>query len=312
MIEILGMLQEKTKGNLLEPGSAAHRRSPLRAADALRPGPGRREAHHPCRSPRRASPAVRRVHLEDHIPRDRHLARRADDRLRLRDLHVAPIRGIARLRTSVLIATDDDGRLLVDAGPDLRAQALAHDIRRLDAILFTHGHADHILGLDEVRRYNTLQRRPMACYGDASHAGGHPPHVRVRVRSRRPAGGGGRPRSSCSPCVGPFCVGRQEVQPVQVDARRRGRFSGYRLGGFAYLTDCSAIPDESWPLLEGLDVLVLDALRDQAAPDAFLSGRGGRGDAPDRAAARVLHPHLPRPAARRDLRAPAAGDGAGL
>ena len=72
-----------------------------------------------------------------------------------------------RLRTSVLIATDDDGQLLVDTGPDLRAQALLHDIRRVDAILFTHGHADHILGLDDVRRYNSLQRRPMACYGDA-------------------------------------------------------------------------------------------------------------------------------------------------
>ena len=72
-----------------------------------------------------------------------------------------------RLRTSVLIATDDDGRLLIDAGPDLRQQALRHDIRRLDAILFTHGHADHILGLDNVRCYNVLQRRSMACFGDA-------------------------------------------------------------------------------------------------------------------------------------------------
>ena len=70
------------------------------------------------------------------------------------------------MRTSVLVATDDGGQLLVDTGPDLRAQALLHDIRRVDGILFTHGHADHIFGLDEVRRYNWLQRRSMVCFGD--------------------------------------------------------------------------------------------------------------------------------------------------
>ena len=57
--------------------------------------------------------------------------------------------------------------ILVDAGPDLREQALAHRIRRVDAIVFTHGHADHILGLDDVRRFNVMQGRPMPCYGDA-------------------------------------------------------------------------------------------------------------------------------------------------
>ena len=60
----------------------------------------------------------------------------------------------------------DGTSVLVDAGPDLRQQALTHDIRRLDAILFTHGHADHILGLDETRRFTGVQGRPMPCYGD--------------------------------------------------------------------------------------------------------------------------------------------------
>src|SRR5437762_8861958 len=56
--------------------------------------------------------------------------------------------------------------ILVDTSTDLRAQALAHDIRRVDAILFTHGHADHVFGLDDVRRYNQMQKTPIACFAD--------------------------------------------------------------------------------------------------------------------------------------------------
>ncbi len=119
-----------------------------------------------------------------------------------------------RWRPSILIELADGTSVLVDTSPDLRAQALAFDVRRVDAILFTHAHADHVLGLDEVRRYNAMQRAPIPCYGD-----------------------------------------EQTVREV----RRT----------FAYLTDCSAIPDSSWPLLEGVQVLVIDALRDRRHPTHF-------------------------------------------
>ena len=72
-----------------------------------------------------------------------------------------------RLRPSIFVQLNDGTSVLVDAGPDLREQALTHRIRRVDAIVFTHGHADHILGLDDVRRFNFMQKRPMPCYGDA-------------------------------------------------------------------------------------------------------------------------------------------------
>ena len=172
-----------------------------------------------------------------------------------------------RLRPSIFIDSDDGVALLVDAGPDLREQALTHRIRRMDAILFTHGHADHILGLDEVRRFNLLQRRRMACYGDArtiadirqSFAYAFDPATQR---------GGGIPQVDTFVIEGPFCIGRQEIVPVPIFHGQRA-ILGLRLDRFAYLTDCSRIPDESWPLLEGLDVLVIDALRDHPHPTHF-------------------------------------------
>ena len=115
----------------------------------------------------------------------------------------------------MLIATDDGGQLLVDTGPDLRAQALLHDIRRVDGILFTHGHADHIFGLDEVRRYNSLQQRPMVCYGDERTLADIRRDVRLRVRRRRRRPAAAFPRSSCSDRRARSAWAGQEVQPVR-------------------------------------------------------------------------------------------------
>jgi phosphoribosyl 1,2-cyclic phosphate phosphodiesterase len=172
-----------------------------------------------------------------------------------------------RLRPSAFIETDDGAAVLVDAGPDLRAQALANDIRRVDAIFFTHGHADHILGLDEVRRYNVLQRRAVACYGDAATIVDIRKTFSYAFDPGTPRGGG-LPRIETFAVLGPFCIGRQEIVPVPVFHGERP-ILGLRMGAFAYLTDCSRIPDASWPLLEGLDVLVIDALRDRPHPTHF-------------------------------------------
>lgn len=172
-----------------------------------------------------------------------------------------------RLRPSIFIEGDDGLRVLVDAGPDLRAQALTHDLRRIDAIVFTHGHADHILGLDEIRRYNHLQRAPMACFADAATVADMRQMFSYIFDPATPKGGG-VPQLETFTIAGSFCIGRSEFVPVPVMHGRR-TILGLRVGRFAYLTDCSAIPGSSLPLLAGLDVLVLDALRERAHPTHF-------------------------------------------
>jgi phosphoribosyl 1,2-cyclic phosphate phosphodiesterase len=172
-----------------------------------------------------------------------------------------------RLRPSIFIEADDGTAVLVDAGPDLREQALTHRIRRVDAVLFTHGHADHILGLDDLRRFNVMHQRPMPCYGDArtvadirqTFAYAFDPVTQK---------GGGLPQIVTFTIHGEFCVGRQEVVPVPLYHGARP-ILGLRVGGFAYLTDCNRIPESSWGLLEGLEVLVLDALRERPHPTHF-------------------------------------------
>jgi len=172
-----------------------------------------------------------------------------------------------RCRPSVYVETDGGEAILIDAGPDLRAQALAHDVRRVEALLFTHGHSDHILGLDDLRRFNAIQHRPMSCYADAQTLWDIRRMFAYVFDPATPRGGG-LPQLELFTILGPFCVGRQEVVPVPILHGQRP-ILGFRLGGFAYLTDCSRIPDESWELLRGLDVLVLDALREKPHPTHF-------------------------------------------
>lgn len=171
----------------------------------------------------------------------------------------------ARWRPSVLVEIEGGPTVLIDTSTDLRAQALRFRVQRIDAILFTHAHADHVLGLDDVRGFNMAQRQTIPCYGDAGTIDDIRRMFAYVFAPPSPVGGGA-PKLATFPVSampGPFSIGRGAVVvPVPIMHGPR-LILGYRIGGFAYLTDCSAIPDSSLPLLEGLDVLVLSALRDR-------------------------------------------------
>ena len=167
-----------------------------------------------------------------------------------------------RLRCSALVDTDSGRRILIDCGPDFRAQMLASDFRKLDAVFITHIHYDHVGGLDDLRPFcvfgsvdvyaevhcaDSLEARMSYCFA-AHHYPGAP---RINLFRIAP---------SC-----PVDVGGEEVTPIRV---MHGRLPilGFRIGRMAYVTDMTAIPDESLYWLENLDCLVVNALRIEPHP----------------------------------------------
>lgn len=177
-----------------------------------------------------------------------------------------------RLRCSAYVVAEiEEGaiHLVIDTGPDFRQQALQYGIKQVDGVLFTHQHFDHVVGLDDLRPFCFDPRTAIPCFANtitadtlrSSHGyifrdGSYPGIVKLTMNEVEGA-------FSVSGRYGQR--GKVEVIPIPAKHGQLDVF-GFRIGRFAYLTDVSAIPESSFPLLEGLDVLVLDGLRDEPHP----------------------------------------------
>lgn len=172
-----------------------------------------------------------------------------------------------RTRPSIFVDVDDGPKILVDTSTDLRQQALAHGVTRVDAILFTHGHADHVMGLDDSRPFSHARKNRIPCYADAGTCDALR-RTFSYIFDHRATQGGGLPQIELTTITGPFNIGQVGIRPVPL---LHGALPvlGFRLGNFAYLTDCNHVPDASWALLDGLDILILDALRHRPHPTHF-------------------------------------------
>ena len=169
-----------------------------------------------------------------------------------------------RLRCSVVVDVGD-ARLLVDTGPDLRAQALRAGLKTVDGVLFTHSHADHLHGIDEVRTFNIHRQGPIPAFADRATLQQLDARFGYTLHGARPMRGWWRPALIPHLVEGPFEAAGVAITPIP-QRHGRGDSLGFRIGDMAYSPDVDALPDASLELLGGLDLWIVDALRDRPHP----------------------------------------------
>jgi phosphoribosyl 1,2-cyclic phosphate phosphodiesterase len=167
-----------------------------------------------------------------------------------------------RTRVGAFVETDGGTRILIDTPPELRGQLIANGIDRVDAVLFTHAHADHTHGLDDIRAISVRHDRPLPLYGSASVLAALAQRFPyVFDASMRPLPGTSKPEGQARVLTPgePVAIGDVTVIPVALPHGPVTVF-GYRIGPLAYVTDAKSIPPEAEAILRGAKVLVLNAL----------------------------------------------------
>jgi phosphoribosyl 1,2-cyclic phosphate phosphodiesterase len=170
-----------------------------------------------------------------------------------------------RLRPSILVEDGQgDGltRILVDTSPDLREQLLRANVRSLDAILFTHDHADHTHGLDEVREVNRAMGRSIPCWTDERTMQSLYERFGYCFLGIEPGQPIFRPWLVPNIIQAPFSIGSVSVSSWEQD-HGWGKSLGFRFGPVAYTTDAMALPEEAFVALEGVDVWIIGTLTDK-------------------------------------------------
>lgn len=174
-----------------------------------------------------------------------------------------------RLRTSVLLQSGSSN-LLIDSSTDLRLQALRAGITRIDAVLYTHTHADHIFGIDDLRPFNFLSKSAIPVYSSETSALELEKIFYYAFNPDPAYQGGAPPQLTLNRLVAyqPCTIAGLEILPLPILHGDLEVF-GFRVGNFAYLTDCSEIPEKTYQFLEQLDLLILDGLRVRPHPTHF-------------------------------------------
>ena len=167
-----------------------------------------------------------------------------------------------RTRPSLLVRTNDKS-ILIDTATDFRAQAIREGLKKVDAVLYTHSHADHILGLDDLRPFNFWQKKHIPCFGNETTLENICAMFRYVFTDPQP--GGSIPRIEPRVIGGTFDFDGVTVQPLPI-LHGKLPILGYRIGALSYITDCSEISEDTYRLLRGTSVLVLGVLRYTAHP----------------------------------------------
>ena len=168
-----------------------------------------------------------------------------------------------RTRTSAVVEASGV-RILIDTAPELRLQANAVGLDRIDAVLFTHPHADHVGGFDDLRRFNQINQARLPVYTDELTAGNIRERFAYAFEHPFPFFGG-KPDLDLHVVDGPFDVLGVEVIPFQV-GHGRWTVNGFRFGDLVYLTDAKVIPEQAMATMRGAEMLVINALRRDPHP----------------------------------------------